>query len=41
MIMPRPPWRRLAWIADGLIVSALFVVTLALLLANAVASAGR
>jgi hypothetical protein len=39
--MPHRLGRRLARIADGLIVSALFVMTFVLLLASVVASTGR
>jgi len=40
MITRRRPWQRLARIADGLIVSALFAMMLFLLLANAFARSG-
>jgi len=40
MITRRRPWQRLARIADGLIVSALFVTMLFLLLANTFARSG-
>ena len=40
MITRRRPWQRLARIADGLIVSALFVAMLLLLLANTFARLG-